>query len=104
VTALSVVGSVHSFLFFLGLVVLGVDLWALIDASIRPAPAYVSAGKRTKGFWVAVLAAAAAFFWIGFFALIGLVAAIVYLVDVRPALREVSGGRGSGGGPYGGWQ
>jgi hypothetical protein len=101
--ALSVVGSVNSFLFLLNLVVLVVDLWALIDASIRPAPAYISADKRTKGFWVAVLAAATVFFWIGFLALIGLVASIVYLVDVRPALREVSGGRGSGGGPYGGW-
>ena len=34
---------------------------------------------------------------------LGLVAAIVYLVDVRPAVRSLSGGSGGSGGPYGGW-
>ena len=86
------------------LLTLAVDLWALIDAAIRPAAAYEAAGKRTKTFWIAILAVATACAWIGFFGLIGLVGSIVYLVDVRPALREVGGGRGStGGGPYGGW-
>jgi hypothetical protein len=38
------------------------------------------------------------------FNLIAFVAAAVYLVDVRPALRQVSGrGGGSQSGPYGPW-
>jgi hypothetical protein len=69
--------------------------FALIDAARRPAQAFVAAGKRTKGFWLAItgLCTAVSFvamppLWapIGFLVLIAAVGAIVYLVDVRPAL------------------
>ena len=99
---MSIYGSVDGLFLLVFLLTLAVDLWALIDAAIRPAPAYEAAGKRTKVFWVAILAVATLCAWIGFFGLIGLIASIVYLVDVRPALRGISGGQGSGG-PYGGW-
>jgi hypothetical protein len=85
----------------LGLLVLVV--WALIDASTRPAAAFVAAGKQTKQIWLAILGVALLLCLIGFGSVLGLfgfvvaVAAIVYLVDVRPAVREMR----PGGGPWG---
>jgi hypothetical protein len=100
-------------------IIFGLAAWALIDAVRRPAQAYVSAGKRTKQFWGLVLGAATAVAFVAipyplgigflpFLALLSAVAAIVYLVDVRPAVTPYSGGRGprSGGGSgssRGGW-
>jgi hypothetical protein len=73
-----------------------IAIWALIDAAIRPTSAYVAAGKLTKPAWLAMTGASVAFAIIfGFlsvFQLAGLVASIVYLVDVRPAVRERQGG------------
>lgn len=73
-----------------------IAIWAFIDAAIRPTTAYVAAGKLTKPAWLALTGASAFFaFWPGFlsiFQLAGLVASIVYLVDVRPAIRERQGG------------
>ena len=86
-------------LLVLGYGAFGLKVWALVDACTRPQPAYVAAGKLTKIAWVAILAAAvliqgASVF--GIFGLLGTVAAIVYLVDVRPAVRELKRG-----GPWG---
>lgn len=102
-------------------IVFALSVWALVDLLTRPARAFISAGKRTKGFWGAMLAAAVAVSFValpyplgigrlGFLALAAAVAAIVYLVDVKPALQHYSGrggrgSRGSGRGPSsrGGW-
>ena len=87
----------------LGYVALGVKLFALVDACIRPTAAYAAAGKLTKLAWIAILAAAVLFGAtdvLGLFGLLGTVAAIVYLVDVRPAVRELRGGSGSGPGTW----
>ncbi|MFF4651820.1 DUF2516 family protein [Streptomyces sp. NPDC001380] len=84
---------------------------ALADAAVRREDAYPAADKKTKAFWLLVLGLAVVLDLLftnsvfGIFVLAGLVAAIVYMVDVRPAVRAVSGG-GSGGnrrnaGPYG---
>ena len=86
-------------LLVLGYGALGLKVWALVDACTRPQPAYVAAGKLTKVAWVAILAAAVLLGGadvFGIFGLLGTVAAIVYLVDVRPAVRELRRG-----GPYG---
>jgi hypothetical protein len=84
-------------------------LFALVDALIRPSAAYVAASKRTKLLWGLVLAVGfGVAFLLGFtgsgamFSLLGVVAAIVYLVDVRPAVKSVGRG-GSAQGPYGSW-
>jgi len=94
--------------------ILALCLWAIVDCATRPAAAFPQAGKRTRGFWLVVLAAAAVvaflalplgfvpstFFW--FLAVFSAVAGIVYLVDVRPAVTPYSrrrGGRGPSGGP-----
>lgn len=84
-------------------------VFCLIDAAVRREDAYRAADKQKKVFWVVLLAAAVVwdFFFgalIGILSIAGLIAAIVYLVDVRPALKQVDGRRGGGQmGPYGPW-
>ena len=76
------------------LAALALQVYALVDAAIRPAAAYVAAGKLTKPAWVAILAIALAVVqmsgWFGPLGLAAIVATIVYFVDVRPALRRVT--------------
>ncbi|GAA1901006.1 DUF2516 family protein [Streptantibioticus ferralitis] len=83
---------------------------AFVNAAIHREDAYRAADKHTKPFWLIILGIAAVvmglFPILSILPLIGLVAAIVYMVDVRPALKEVSGRgprrRGSSSdGPYG---
>ena len=84
----------------LGLLALGIKLWALVDSITRPGPAFPAAGKLTKPIWIAILVAAVLLGGgniFGLFGLVGTVAAIVYLVDVRPAVRELR----RPGGPWG---
>jgi hypothetical protein len=79
-------------------------LFALIDAATRPARAFPATGKQTKPFWLGVLALAVLSTFLGFLSIVGLVAALVYIVDVRPAVREVPrGGSTTHMGPYGPW-
>ena len=80
---------------------------ALLDALRHRPDAFVAAGKRTKNFWLLVLGVATA---VGFvsnvlsmFGVIAFVAAAVYLADVRPALKQVSGRGGGRQGPSGPW-
>lgn len=84
---------------------------ALLDAVRRPAAAFVNGGKRTKGFWAAVLGVATAVSFIALpplragldlLVIAAAVAAIVYWVDVRPAVAPYSG-RGGRGPGRGGW-
>ena len=67
-----------------GLFVLKV--WALIDCITRPAPAFELHNKLTKVAWLVILALAVLFGGLGILGLAGTVAAIVYLVDVKPAV------------------
>jgi hypothetical protein len=86
------------------LLVLAAKLFALVDAITRRDAAFVAAGKQTKQFWLVVLGLAVVTSWIGFLSLIGLVAALVYLVDVRPAIKDMPrGGSSQHTGPYGPW-
>lgn len=114
-------GSVQLILFLLfSLVILALTVWALVDALRRPAHAFAAAGKQTKQIWSIILgiATAVAFFTVPpplglgafptFLGLLSAVAAIVYLVDVRPAVAPHSGrggrgGRGGSGPSTGGW-
>ncbi len=92
----------------LSVVALGVELYALVDCLRRRSDAFTAAGKRTKQFWllvtgVATLLGIVALGGVGILAIIAIVAAGVYLADVKPALDQVMG-RGSGNsGPYGPW-
>ena len=95
----------------LGIAAFVVEVWGFIDALRRPTPAFVSAGKQTKPLWLIILGVA---FLIGiggalnrigifsFLPIIAFVAAAIYLADVRPKIRNLSGGSSSQG-PYGPW-
>ncbi|MEV6106801.1 DUF2516 family protein [Streptomyces sp. NPDC051940] len=98
-------GTVVSFL-MLAIAVFSVV--AFVDAAVKREDAYRAANKQNKGFWLIVLGITVAVNWLVplfFLTIIGLVACIVYFVDVRPALKQVTGPRRRGGsssdGPYG---
>jgi hypothetical protein len=92
----------------IGVLALGVQGFALVDAFRQRTDAFPAAGKLTKPLWLAILAVATAIGVIfvltpfSVFNLIAFVAAGVYLADVRPAIKAISGGGGSSG-PYGRW-
>ena len=74
-------------------------VWAFVDALIRPAAGYVAAGKLTKPAWAAITGIAVAVAYLfGPMHVLGLpaiIAAVVYLVDVRPAVRGLRRGNSS---------
>ena len=91
-------------------VLLVVKILALVDSLRWTNQHYVSAGKQNRTIWLVLLGASLAFHLIastsvGFLAIAGDIASIVYLVDVRPALQQVSGrgGNRNNMGPYGPW-
>jgi hypothetical protein len=111
----SALGSAQAFVFLaLGVLAFIAQIVALIDALRNRPDAFVAAGKQTKQRWAIILGIATAIGFISFngviisplnlLNIIAFVAAAVYLVDVRPALRQVTGrGGGNQSGPYGGW-
>ncbi|HXR42551.1 MAG TPA: DUF2516 family protein [Acidothermaceae bacterium] len=88
-------GAVGLFFKLVWLAILAVQVYALVDAAVRPPAAYAAAGKLTKQAWVSILAVALVVGQLlSLFSALGLaavVATIVYFVDVRPALRRVGG-------------
>jgi Protein of unknown function (DUF2516) len=95
----------------LGVAAFVVETWAFVDAITRPAPAFLAAGKQTKPIWLLILGVA---FVLGLYtaayggviqilAIIAFVAASIYLVDVRPKVREFKRGNSTHNGPYGPW-
>ncbi|MBM6403134.1 DUF2516 family protein [Phycicoccus sp. CSK15P-2] len=101
-------GTLQSYIeLLLTLVALGVELYAVVDCLRRRPDAFTAAGKRTKGFWLAVTGVAVLFGVVavgglGIIGIIAVIAAGVYLADVKPALDQVMG-RGGQQGPYGPW-
>jgi hypothetical protein len=75
---------------------LALTVWAFADAVIRPAAGYVAAGKLTKPAWAGITALAAVVIYLQgpmtFLGLPAVIAAVVYLVDVRPTVRAVQRG------------
>jgi hypothetical protein len=113
---LSIVGNgayapLTYFFVALSIAAFGAEAWALVDAVIRPAQAFAAAGKQTKPIWLIILGVA---FVLGLYtaayggvtsilAVVAFVAAAIYLVDVRPKVREFKRGRSTHNGPYGPW-
>ena len=89
-------GLDNALLSLLSLAILVLQAWALIDCVIRPTKAFEAAGKLSKPAWLAITAGALVvvllFRPLSIFGLAGIVASIVYMVDVRPAVREIQGG------------
>jgi hypothetical protein len=87
------------------------EAWALVDAITRPTAAFVAVGKQTKPIWLVILGVASV---LGLYtalyggvtqilAVVAFVAAAIYLVDVRPKVREFKRGTSTHNGPYGPW-
>jgi hypothetical protein len=75
---------------------LGLTVWAFVDSLVRPAAGFVAAGKLTKPAWAAITGVSIAVTWylgpMSFLGLPAIIAAVVYLVDVRPAVRGLRRG------------
>jgi len=104
-----IIGNLQFYLFLLlALAAFLVEVWALVHALRQPAQAFTYAGKRTKNFWLLVLAVNVALGFIalppfgplsgGFLSIILIVPAAIYLTDVRPAVSGYGRGRRGGGG------
>jgi len=90
---------VHVFTFeatilgWVAIALLVVKLWALVDAVLRPAQAFVAADKLTKTAWLWILGLAFVADVVlasTFLMLAGIIAALVYLLDVRPAVASMT--------------
>ena len=79
-------------------------VFAAVDAATRRSDAFAAADKQTKGTWAGITIACAVVLGLSVFGgafapqsllwLAGLTGSLVYLLDVRPRLREVQrGGR-----------
>lgn len=87
---------------------LAIEVFAVVDCVRRRPDAFTAAGKRSKGFWLAVtglavLLGVVALGGLGLLGIVAIIAAGVYLADVKPALDQVMGRGGSNQGPYGPW-
>ncbi|MFJ9867197.1 DUF2516 family protein [Streptomyces sp. NPDC101165] len=99
------------FMGILKIILMALAAFGLFDAAFRREDAFRAADKQNKVFWLIILGIAlvvsAMFSILGILPIAGLVASIVYIVDVRPAVKQVSGGPGrrrggsSSDGPYG---
>jgi hypothetical protein len=82
------------------IVSLGVEAWAFVHCALQRPDAFNAVGTLSKGIWLAVIGGtvllAMVFFSLGMqlFTLIAVTAALVYLLDVRPAIREITDGGG----------
>ncbi len=87
-----------SLVLFWSLAVLRV--WAMVDCAIRKTSSFPAVDKLTKPAWLAITAASGLlgtlisydYGPLNLISLVSLIASLVYLCDVRPAVREVSGG------------
>ena len=78
---------------FIGL--LAFRLWGLIDSLTRKGPAFPAANKLTKPTWVLLNALSVVLGLLlpplNLLSYISIIVSAVYLADVRPAVREISG-------------
>ena len=93
---LDVVSVINLVLLVFALVIQGV---ALVHCITQRADAFPAIGTLPKGAWVAILAVCLVLTLllyrpINLFALIGIAAALIYLLDVRVGLRDLTDGKG----------
>ena len=84
----------HWLLLVIGWGIVAFTAWALIDCITRKAAAFPAAGKLTKPTWLLMTGMATLVSLlpgVTLLAIIATVVAAVYLADVRPAVREISG-------------
>jgi hypothetical protein len=91
-----VVSYINLLVLILSLIVQGV---ALVHCLTQRGDGFTAIGTLPKGAWVAILAVCIVLTLlvsgaIGIFGLIGIAAAAIYLLDVRPGLRDLTDGKG----------
>ena len=84
-----------AFMMLLTFALFVLQAWAFIDALTRRKEAFVAADKLTKPAWLIILGIALVahmLMWnpVGILNLAGAVAAIVYMVDARPAMQGLT--------------
>ncbi|WP_345558389.1 DUF2516 family protein [Nonomuraea rosea] len=122
---MNLINGVFNLLFLvLAAIIFGMSIYALVHAFRVPTNAFTSAGKLQKNLWLLILVLATLFSgagaWsyfnafmivgsadfigigLGFFSILAVIAATIYIVDVKPAVKGM-GGRGGNNGPYGPW-
>ena len=82
----------------LWLVILAIELFALVHCLVQRSDAFAAVGSLSKAGWLAILTGALlltlACGFISIFGFLAVVAAAVYMLDVRPALRDATDGSG----------
>lgn len=82
----------------IGLVILvlslALEVWAFVHCALQRSDAFVALGTLSKGIWLLLIGGMVLlsfFFFIlnSLFGLIALIAALVYLLDIRPGLRDL---------------
>lgn len=92
----------------LGLIAVGLQVFAFVDALRHRADAFTATGNQTKPIWLGITGVAAAIGFVSLqgplniFNLLAVVAAAVYLTKVRPQIHQITG-RGGSSGYGGGW-
>ncbi len=89
----AITGYINLIVTLFALIIEGV---AFVHCLTQRADAFQAVGTLTKGLWLGLTGGAVVltllFSWTSLFGVIGVVAAAVYLLDVRPALREATNG------------
>ncbi|MBN1171894.1 MAG: DUF2516 family protein [Micromonosporaceae bacterium] len=87
----------------LAVVTFVVELIAFVHCAMQRADAFSAVGTFSKGMWLLMIAGTALFIMLGFgaggilsgiLAMVPITIALIYLLDVRPALRDATGGHG----------
>jgi hypothetical protein len=91
-----VLATVQSSAFLiLGLLALGLSVFSLIDCIRRPAVAFPAIGRQSKVLWLVLTGLAVLVSLIGSRLLLltvaALVVSLVYIFDVRPKIKEITG-------------
>jgi hypothetical protein len=104
------VGSVQGFvLLILGIGSVLLTGFAAVDSLRHRSDLFPAVGRLSKPAWVGILVAAfliSLFYFaspgtLGLLNVIGVIAAGVYLADIRPKIKQISGGGRNTGGSYG---
>jgi Protein of unknown function (DUF2516) len=85
----------NTILLVVAIALFAVEAWAFIDAVSRRPEVFEAANKQNKKMWLWILGIALVahmIFWhpINILNMIGAVASLVYLLDVRPAVRSLT--------------
>jgi hypothetical protein len=92
-----VLATVQSSAFLLlGVLALGLSIFAFIDCLRRPTAAFPAVGRQSKILWLlltggSVLAAIAWVLVPFFLTIAAIVISMIYLFDVRPKIKEITG-------------